>query len=270
MPKYGMVIDLQKCVGCGACAIACKTENNTQDRADGQTFNWADFIMTTEGRYPDVKFTPRPVLCNHCTDAPCVKACPVTPKAMFKTPDGITMHNDERCIGCQNCQRACPYSTTDVDKDKAAYSVLSFNAHGGTVHPFYKDGKSVIPGCTSSGAEISKKTGDTPPHRTLYNHPEYESVRRSGISEKCIFCEHRVKKGELPWCVMACPAKARIFGDQDDPKSEISQALKKHKAVQLKNNKGELLKPGEKGTRPNVYYIRSFKAEARKEPVKKA
>ncbi len=75
MPKYGMVIDLQKCVGCGSCAIACKTENNTQDRAKGQTFNWADFIITTEGKYPNPKFTPRPVLCNHCTDAPCVAAC---------------------------------------------------------------------------------------------------------------------------------------------------------------------------------------------------
>lgn len=264
MPKYGMVIDLQKCVGCGACAIACKTENNTQDRTNGQTFNWADFIYKTEGAFPNVKYAAMPTLCNHCTDAPCVKACPVKPKAMYKTADGITMHNDARCIGCQNCQRACPYSTTDVVKDKAAYSVLSFNEHGGTTQPFYKDTKELIPGCTSSGADVSAKAGDVPPHRTLYKHSEYESVRRSGISEKCIFCDHRVKNGELPYCVVSCPAKARIFGDLSDPKSEVSQALKKHKAVQLKNNKGELLKPGEKGTRPNVYYIGSFSAAAAK------
>jgi Fe-S-cluster-containing dehydrogenase component len=262
MPKYGMVIDLQKCVGCGACAIACKTENNTQDRADGQTFNWADYIQKEEGKFPNVKVSSMPVLCNHCSDAPCVKACPVTPKAMFKTPDGITMHNDERCIGCQNCQRACPYSTADTVKDKAAYSVLSFNAHGGTTHPFYRDSKELIPGCTSSGAEVSKTTGDTPPHRTLYKHPDYESVRRSGIVEKCIFCEHRVKKGEQPYCVVSCPAKARIFGDQDDPNSELSLVLKKHKPVQLKNNKGALLKADEKSTKPNVFYVRSFKPVA--------
>ncbi len=268
MPKYGMVIDLQKCVGCGACAIACKTENNTQDRTGGQTFNWADFIMKEEGKFPKVKFTAMPVLCNHCTDAPCVKSCPVTPKAMFKTPEGITMHNDERCIGCLNCQRACPYSTLDVDKDKAAYSVISFNAHGGTVHPFYRDTKELIPGCTASGAEVSKAAGDIPPYRTLYKHPEYDSVRRSGIVEKCIFCEHRVKKGEMPYCVVSCPAKARVFGDLSDPDSEVSMLLKKHKAVNLKNNKGQLLKSGEKGTQPNVYYIRSFKAQAKKEPAR--
>ena len=101
-----MVIDLQKCVGCGACAIACKTENNTpnRDTARGQTFNWADFLMYTEGKFPKVKFSAMPVLCNHCSNAPCVAACPVKPqKAMFKTPDGITMHNDERCIGCRRC-----------------------------------------------------------------------------------------------------------------------------------------------------------------------
>lgn len=268
MPRYGMVIDLQKCVGCGCCTITCKTENNTQARTNGQTFNWSDILIREEGKFPNPSFTPMPVLCNHCTDAPCVKACPVTPKAMFKTPDGITMHNDERCIGCQNCQRACPYSTTDVDKNKAAYSVISFNAHGGTTHPFYRDSKEMIPGCTSSGAETAQMAGDLPPYRNLYKHPEYESVRRSGISEKCIFCEHRVKKGEQPYCVVSCPAKARIFGDQDDPNSEISQILEKHKTVQLKNNKGALLKAGEKGTKPNVFYIRSFKAAAAKGTAK--
>src|SRR3970040_1037959 len=93
--QYGMVIDLQKCVGCGACALACKTENNTQGSATGQTYNWADFIYREEGKFPHVSFTALPVLCNHCSDAPCVKACPVKPKAMFKTPDGLTMqHND--------------------------------------------------------------------------------------------------------------------------------------------------------------------------------
>ena len=270
MPKYGMVIDLQKCVGCGACALSCKTENNTQDRAKGQTFNWADFVMKTEGKFPNLKFTPSPVLCNHCTDAACVKACPVTQKAMHKHENGMTIHNMERCIGCRQCQQACPYSAEDVDKSKAAYSVISFNDFSDEVHPFYRDKKEAIPGCTASGEEVSRKAGDTPPHRTLYKHSDYANIREKGKVEKCIFCEHRVLNGEQPYCVASCPAKARTFGDKSDPNSEISKLLKKHKAVQLKNNKGELLKPGEKGTQPNVFYIRAFRAEAKEESAKNA
>ena len=117
MARLGMVIDLQRCVGCGACAFACKAENNTRDRADGQAFNWADFVMRTEGTFPNVTHWVMPVLCNHCSDAPCVAACPVTPKAMFKTPDGITMHNDDSCIGCRRCQYACPYSVGTLGED---------------------------------------------------------------------------------------------------------------------------------------------------------
>ena len=258
MPKYGMVIDLQKCVGCGACALACKTENNTQDRTKGQTFNWADYLMKAEGKFPSTKFAVRPVLCNHCTDAPCVKACPVTPKAMHKHENGMTIHNMERCIGCRKCQQACPYSSTDVDKSGAQYSVISFNDFTDEVHPFYKDKKEVVAGCTASGAEISQKAGDMPPHRTMYKHSDYASVRVAGKVEKCIFCEHRVLNGELPNCVVACPASARAFGDLSDLTSEVSRLIKKQKPVQLKNNKGETLNAGEKGTQPNVYYIRSF------------
>ena len=65
MTRLGMVIDLARCVGCGACAFACKTENNTSVRADGQSHNWADFIMRTEGSFPNVTHFVMPVLCNH-------------------------------------------------------------------------------------------------------------------------------------------------------------------------------------------------------------
>jgi Fe-S-cluster-containing dehydrogenase component len=251
MPRqYGMVIDLQKCVGCGACALACKTENNTQGSANGQTYNWADFIYREEGKFPNVSFTALPVLCNHCSDAPCVKACPVTPKAMFKTADGITMHNDARCIGCRRCQKACPYSAMDVTKEKSAYSVISANDSNEPPHAFYRDTTEIIKGGTASGAEVGKMAGDLPPHRNNYNHPDYESLRKQGVVEKCIFCEHRVKKGDLPNCVVACPAKARIFGDLNDASSEPAGQLKKFKSFRLKE---------EKKTRPNVSYIRNFK-----------
>lgn len=246
--QYSMVIDLQKCVGCGACALACKAENNTQGRRDGQTFNWADFIYRESGKFPNVSYTAIPVLCNHCSSAPCVNACPVQPKAMYKTGDGITMHNDARCIGCRRCQKACPYSAYDVEKEKAEYSVISANIS--PPHATSRDESEMIPGCTASGAATARAAGGVIPTEHRYVSPDYEHVRRQGMVEKCIFCAHRVARGEEPACVEACPARARIFGDANDPSSAVSKLLKKYKPMRLKE---------EKKTRPNVAYIRSFR-----------
>jgi Fe-S-cluster-containing dehydrogenase component len=251
MARYGMVIDLQKCAACGACALACKSENNTPDRTNGQTFNWADYLNEYSGAFPDVKYSSTPVLCNHCSNAPCVEVCPVTPKAMFKTDDGITMHNDERCIGCRLCQGACPYSAQDVEKEGVQYSVISYNDNVEEPHGLYRDTTELIPNGTASGAEIAEKAGSLPPHATVYTHPDYEPVRRKGIVEKCILCAHRLANNEEPACVETCPSGARVVGDLDDPNSEAAKLLKQHKAMRLKEDAG---------TEPNVYYIRSFKA----------
>lgn len=244
-----MVIDRQKCAGCGACGIACKTENNTQGRKDGQSFNWADYMLKTEGKFPNVSFTALPVLCNHCTNAACVDACPVTPKAMFKTKDGITMHNDERCIGCRSCQDACPYSVWDL-REEGEYSVISFNSdEEDTTHPEWSSKEALIPGCTASPAEVAAKAGSRPPSMTAYKHPEYDNVRRSGIVEKCILCSHRLAEGKDPYCAVSCPSQARTVGDIEDPNSKVS--------ILLKTYEHEVLKP-EEGTEPNVFYIRNY------------
>ena len=250
MARYGMVIDLQKCVGCGACALACKTENNTPNRANGQTFNWADYLYEIEGKFPNMTYAVMPVLCNHCSKAACVEVCPVTPKAMFKTEEGITMHNNERCIGCRLCQEACPYSARDVKEEDVQYSVISFNNKKKEPHDFYRDNTMMIAGCTASGAEVAEKAGSTPPHVTLYSHPDYGSVRRKGIVEKCILCAHRLANNEPAACVAACPSGARTVGDLDDKNSEAAKLLEKYQGVRLKE---------EEGTEPNVYYIRNFK-----------
>ncbi len=250
MPQYGMVIDLLKCTGCGACGLACKTENNTQDRKDGQSHNWADYLIEVEGTYPNVSYTNYPVLCNHCSNAPCVDACPVEPKAMFKTASGITMHNNERCIGCLSCQDACPYSADTVDGDIVQYSVISYNEEGVEAHARYRDDSRLYAG-TMSGKETAVVAGAVPPYKTDFRHPDYEAVRRPGIVEKCIFCDHRLQKGLEPYCVVACPSEARVFGDVTDPNSEIAKLLKSHKSMRLKE---------EEGTEPNVYYINKFKA----------
>lgn len=255
--RLGMVIDLQRCVGCGACAFACKAENNTRDRADGQSYNWADFVMKTEGTFPNVTHWVMPVLCNHCSDAPCVQVCPVkTGKAMFKTPEGITLHNADQCIGCRLCQEACPYSQEELGAeslDGHTYSVISYNNDQSDTQPYWADKSAAIPGCTASGAEVAAKAAATTPTLNAFKGPEEPPIRPKDKVEKCTFCYHRVTNGLQPACVEACPADARIFGDQEDPNSRISKILAKEKSFRLLE---------EKGTKPNVHYIGKYSARA--------
>lgn len=251
MTQYAMVIDLRKCVGCGACALACKTENNTALRKNGQTHNWADFIHQTTGTFPNTRYRTLPVLCNHCSNAPCVEECPTEPKSIFKTADGITMHNSDRCIGCRACQEVCPYSMDEVEKDGAfgEYSVISYNDENIPYHSFYRGKKELIPGCSSSGRDIVKSVGIDPPSEHKFSHTDYANVRRDNVVEKCIFCDHRLKMNKQPYCVDACPSGARVVGDIDDPNSRVSKLLKQYKSF--------VLMPDE-GTKPNVYYIRDY------------
>ena len=256
MPKLGMVIDLQRCVGCGCCTIACKAENNTRDRADGQSHNWGDLLIKSEGSFPNMAHVVMPVLCNHCSNAPCVENCPVTPKAMFKTPEGVTMHDQALCIGCQACQASCPYSNIELDARSLSgetYSVISFNARDRDTQTYWTDKSEMIPGCTGSGAETARRAGAATPAMNQFAAGDVQPVRKSGVVEKCTFCYHLTSNGLQPACVEACPAKARIFGDQDDPNSEIAKVLKAQKSMRLLEDKG---------TRPNVHYVGKYSARA--------
>lgn len=228
MARYGMVIDLQKCVGCSACAITCKNENNV-----GEGIFWANYKHRTTGTFPDVRYEYIPTLCNHCENAACVKACPT--QAMYKDENGLTLHDPEKCIGCKSCMLACPYGVISFNKDKP--------------QRYWLDTSSAIPGLTSSGKETADKAGAPVPYYNPDRETTYAGVRPKGIVEKCTFCDHRVKNGELPYCVESCPADARVFGDLDDPNSEINKLLAKYDSRQLLP---------EKGTKPKVFYIRSY------------
>ncbi len=229
MARFGMVIDLHNCVGCGACDIACKTENNTPLGID-----WSFHEIKTEGVFPHVRYEYIPKLCNHCEDAPCVAACP-TGAMYINEAFGITEHDPDICIGCRACMVADPYN------------VIYFNEEQG--HIEWGGTGTLVQGGTSSPKEIADAVGAPIPYMNAERGNNYAMIREKGIVEKCNFCSHITPFGHQPHCVVACPADARIFGDLDDPQSRISQTLRAHAH--------EVLLP-EKGTKPKVFYIRSY------------
>jgi len=104
MPKWGMVIDLDKCTGCQACTTACSMENNT---APGES--WQDVLYYHEGEYPSgqMKWLPRP--CMQCENPSCVHVCPTRATYKDEAAGGIVFVDWNKCIGCKYCMIACPY-----------------------------------------------------------------------------------------------------------------------------------------------------------------
>ena len=108
MPRYGLVFDLERCIGCQACTVACKVENGTEhgswirvEMQQGQNLD------TASGKFPEVNLTYQPVACMHCQQPPCVDACPVG--AIYKRNDGVVILDSSLCNGCEACLSACPY-----------------------------------------------------------------------------------------------------------------------------------------------------------------
>ncbi|MFC1918305.1 sulfate reduction electron transfer complex DsrMKJOP subunit DsrO [Chloroflexota bacterium] len=205
MARYGMAINLKRCIGCHYCSVACKMENGVTKGSWSSVKTISEGQLdTAAGEYPNLKMTYLPALCMHCKDAPCVEVCPTG--ACYQREDGIVMINYDDCIGCKYCIVACPYQARYYNEEKGDY--------------FARE---------SEGGEQT----------------EYQPHRRH-VTEKCTLCEHRVSKGLRPACVEACPMAARVFGDLDDPDSEISQLVTYKRGYPLLE---------ELGTEPSVYYI---------------
>ena len=100
--RYGMVIDLKKCIGCTGCALVCKTENATPPG-----ILWLRVVKHETGKYPQVRRVSVPLQCMHCAEPPCLEVCPTG--ATFKHPNGIVDIDAELCVGCRYCMMACPY-----------------------------------------------------------------------------------------------------------------------------------------------------------------
>ncbi len=197
--RMGMAIDLKRCIGCHSCTAACKLENATPPGVF-----WARVLEKESGKYPRAKRTFVPVLCNHCQDAPCLRACPSG--ATTQRGDGVVLVNQEKCIGFKACMEACPYEARFFLEEVGGY------------YP----------------------SGLTPFEEVGYRR------HQKGTVSKCTFCADRVAKGLEPACVQTCPSVARVFGDLDDPESEVSRLIRERNSMQLRP---------ELGTQPSVYYL---------------
>lgn len=205
MTRLAIAINLDRCVGCHTCTLACKMQNNVPE---GLLWNRVltencDVVDGAEGVYPAVTRTYLPVACQHCQNAACQRVCPTG--ATYKDEKGRIEIDYQKCIGCRMCMGACPYT-----------GVRSFN---------WEEPQHVI--------DFPVGDAEVPEHQ-------------KHVVEKCTMCWHRLAKGEQPMCVTTCLARARFWGDLDDPSSEVATLVRERSSKQLL---------AEEGTNPSVYYL---------------
>ncbi len=217
MQRWGMVIDVKRCIGCWSCTISCKEEHFLPPGVF-----WNRVLIGEKGKFPTSSKIMYPILCNHCKDAACVEACPTG--ATFQREDGIVMVDYDKCVGCRACLISCPYQQRTY-YDKEVKSREYFPGQGKT--EFEKLGDEIYPF-------------------------QLGTVMKCNFCEERISdgLAKGLKPGEdkeaTPACVIGCPVNARVFGDLNDNDSKVSRLIK--------SNNGKQLHP-EFGTDPAVFYI---------------
>jgi dimethyl sulfoxide reductase iron-sulfur subunit len=198
-PHFVMVIDLQACIGCSTCAVACKQENNLPEGV------WWCQVVQVEaengnGQNGGNGASPAPLDflplgCQHCEEALCIEVCPTS--AAYRDPAlGVIMQDPNLCIGCRYCMMVCPYTGVRVYASENLSYSLAFPSGGNPV------------------------------------------LHRPKTVEKCTFCAHRLAQGLEPACVTVCPVDARVFGDLNNPDSRVSELLRTRPHFQLLREKG--------------------------------
>jgi len=223
--RWGIAIDLDKCTGCGQCAISCAQENNLPvSKDESNTARRVSFLelvrITNEAPYPNARTAFIPKMCQHCGAASCAEACPV--RAIDTGDDGIVGYVQERCTGCRYCMAACPYGAISFNWKKPEYGSFKNSLNPEAVIP----SKGTIAKCS------------------LCHHiwrRERQKAAAAGITDINSVTY-------TPACVSACPTGAFVFGDLNDHDSELSRLIKDKRAFNLAN--------GIKSkTKPNVWYL---------------
>ena len=187
--RFGMVIDLRKCVGCQTCTIACKQEHGLPPGTA-----WRFVADIEVGEYPDVRRLFLPMQCMHCAEPPCVPVCPTG--ASRRRGDGIVLVQYDACVGCGYCAMACPYHARHMIHETQGYFATPTPSEEAQARPARHG---VMTKCS-----FCKERVDDGMARGLL----------PGIDPDA-----------TPMCSVACIANAIVFGDLDDPGSPVSRLI---------------------------------------------